>query len=140
MDYLHDEGFFASTMAMCALASARAHDGALYTTRWAPHQLAWPPSEVFWTAAKESIPRDLANAGGTEYMRATAILSIVSIQHGQIQGMQQYLGIYHTLATMDGLQDEKFWPKDLDPITVEIRRRMVCFAIFHCFVNATLWC
>ncbi|BCS23705.1 putative C6 transcription factor [Aspergillus puulaauensis] len=124
MDYLHDDGFFASTMAMCALASARARDGALYTTRWTPHQLASPPSEVFWTAAKESIPRDLANARGTEYMRASAILSIASIQHGQIHGMQQYLGIYHTLATMDGLQDEKFWPKDLDPITVEIRRRM----------------
>lgn len=125
LDYLHDEGFFASTMAMCALASARARDGALYTARWTPQQLASPPSEVFWTAAKESIPRDLATAKGTEYMRACAILSIASIQHGQIQGMQQYLGTYHTLATMDGLQDEKFWPKDLDPIVVEIRRRMV---------------
>lgn len=58
-------------------------------------------------------------------MRACAILSIASIQHGQIQGMQQYLGLYHTIATMDGLQDEKFWPKDLDPVTIEIRRRMV---------------
>ncbi|KAL4810618.1 hypothetical protein BDV18DRAFT_155231 [Aspergillus unguis] len=124
MEYLHDEGFFASTMAMCALASARARDGALYTTRWNSQQLANPPSEVFWTAAKESIPQDLATARGTEYMRACAILSIASIQHGHIQGMQQYLGMYHTLATMDGLQDEKFWPKDLDPIIVEIRRRM----------------
>ncbi|KAL4781657.1 fungal-specific transcription factor domain-containing protein [Aspergillus varians] len=124
MDYLHDEGFFASTMAMCALASARARDGALYSTRWSPHQLASPPSEVFWAAARESIPHDLATARGTEYMRACALLSIASIQHGQIHGMQQYLGIYHTLATMDGLQDEKFWPKDLDPITTEIRRRL----------------
>ena len=140
MDYLHDEGLFASTMAMCALASARARDGALYTMRWDPHQLASPPSEVFCTAAKESIPRDLANARSTEYMRACAILSIASIQHGQIHGMQQYLGIYHTLATMEGLQDEKFWPKDLDPISVEIRRRMVCLASSRCFVSATPWC
>ncbi|KAL4995955.1 hypothetical protein BDV10DRAFT_202648 [Aspergillus recurvatus] len=124
MDYLHDGGFFASTMAMCALASARARDGALYSSRWNSRQLANPPSEVFWMAAKESIPRDLAIARGTEYMRACAILSIASIQHGQIQSMQQYLGMYHTLATMDGLQDEKFWPKDLDPVTIEIRRRM----------------
>jgi hypothetical protein len=125
MDYLHDDGFFASTMAMCALASARARDGALYSSRWNSRQLANPPSEIFCMAAKESIPRDLAAAKGTEYMRACAILSIASIQHGQIQGMQQYLGMYHTLAAMDGLHDEKFWPKDLDPVTIEIRRRMV---------------
>ncbi|KAL4812995.1 fungal-specific transcription factor domain-containing protein [Aspergillus spinulosporus] len=124
MDYLHDDGFFASTMAMCALASARARDGALYSSRWSSRQLANPSSEIFCMAAKESIPRDLAAAKGTEYMRACAILSIASIQHGQIRGMQQYLGMYHTLATMDGLHDEKFWPKDLDPITIEIRRRM----------------
>ncbi|KAL4928065.1 putative C6 transcription factor [Aspergillus undulatus] len=124
MDYLHDDGFFASTMAMCALTSARARDGALYSTRWSSQQLSTPPSEVFWAAAKESIPRDLSTARGTEYMRACAILSIASIQHGQIQGMQQYLGFYHTLATMDGLQDEKFWPKDLDPVVVEVRRRL----------------
>ncbi|KAL6232837.1 hypothetical protein BDW75DRAFT_11623 [Aspergillus navahoensis] len=124
LEYLHDDGFFASTMAMCALASARARDGALYSSRWSSRQLANPPSETFWMAAKESIPRDLATARGTEYMRACAILSIASIQHGQIQGMQQYLGMYHTLATMDGLQDEKFWPKDLDPVTIEIRRRI----------------
>ncbi|KAL4793114.1 hypothetical protein BDV19DRAFT_232982 [Aspergillus venezuelensis] len=124
LEYLHDDGLFASTMAMCALASARARDGALYSTRWGYHQLASPPSEVFWAAAKESIPRDLATAKGTEYMRACAILSIASIQHGQIAVMQQYLGFYHTLATMEGLQDEKFWPKDLDLVTVEIRRRL----------------
>ncbi|KAL4860860.1 hypothetical protein BDV12DRAFT_208697 [Aspergillus spectabilis] len=124
MDYLHDEGLFASTMAMCALASARARDGALYSSRWGSQLDASPPSEVFWAAAKESIPRDLAAAKGTEYMRTCAILSIASIQNGQIQGMQQYLGIYHTLAGMDGLYDEKLWPKDLDPITVEVRRRL----------------
>ncbi|KAL4940558.1 hypothetical protein BDV06DRAFT_18722 [Aspergillus oleicola] len=124
LDYLHDDGFFASTMAMCALASARARDGAMYSTRWGSQLLANPPSEVFWAAAKESIPRDLATTRGTEYMRACAILSIASIQHGQISLMQQYLGFYHTLATMEGLQDEKFWPKNLDPVVVEIRRRL----------------
>ncbi|KAL5334130.1 fungal-specific transcription factor domain-containing protein [Aspergillus crustosus] len=124
MDYLHDEGLFASTMSMCALASARARDGALYSSRWGSRLHAIPPSEIFWAAAKESIPRDLAQAKGTEYLRTCAILSIASIQNGQIQGMQQYLGMYHTLAGMDGLHDEKMWPKDLDPITVEVRRRL----------------
>ncbi|KAL3478479.1 fungal-specific transcription factor domain-containing protein [Aspergillus californicus] len=124
LEYVHDGGLFASTMAMCALTSARARDGALYSHRWSPQQLKNPPAEVFWAAAKESIPRDLAAARDTEYLRACAILSIASIQNGQIQDMQQYLGIYHTLAGMDGLHDEKLWPKGLDPIVVEIRRRM----------------
>ncbi|KAL2871227.1 putative C6 transcription factor [Aspergillus lucknowensis] len=124
LDYLKDEGLFASTMAMCALASARARDGALYSNRWSSQQLASPPSEVFWSAAKDAIPRDLATARHTEYMRACAILSIAGIQNGQIQEMQQYLGMYHTLAVMDGLHDEKLWPKDLDPVVIEIRRRL----------------
>ncbi|KAL2787879.1 fungal-specific transcription factor domain-containing protein [Aspergillus keveii] len=124
LDYLKDEGLFASTMAMCALASARARDGALYSNRLNSQQLANSPSEAFWSAAKESIPRDLSAAKDTEYMRACAILSIASIQNGQIQDMQKYLGMYHTLAVMDGLYDEKLWSKDLDPIVVEIRRRL----------------
>jgi hypothetical protein len=110
---------------MCALASARARDGALYSKRWCPSQLANPPSEVFCAAAKESIPRDLAAAKGTEYLRTCAILSIAGIQNGQIQDMQQYAGIYHTLSAMEGLHDEKLWPKDLSPVEVEVRRRMV---------------
>ncbi|KAF4241308.1 hypothetical protein CNMCM6457_006411 [Aspergillus fumigatiaffinis] len=123
-EYLKDRGLFASTMAMCALASARARDGALYSKRWCPSKLANPPSEVFCAAAKESIPRDLAAAKGTEYLRTCAILSIAGIQNGQIQDMQQYAGIYHTLSAMEGLHDEKLWPKDLSPVEVEIRRRM----------------
>ncbi|KAH1379162.1 hypothetical protein KXV95_007697 [Aspergillus fumigatus] len=123
-EYLKHRGLFASTMAMCALASARARDGALYSKRWSPSQLANPPSEVFCAAAKESIPRDLAAAKGTEYLRTCAILSIAGIQNGQIQDMQQYAGIYHTLSAMEGLHDEKLWPKDLSPVEVEVRRRM----------------
>ncbi|GFF52369.1 transcriptional activator protein acu-15 [Aspergillus udagawae] len=123
-EYLKNRGLFASTMAMCALASARARDGALYSKRWCPSQLANPPSEVFCAAAKESIPRDLAAAKGTEYLRTCAILSIAGIQNGQIQDMQQYTGIYHTLSAMEGLHDEKLWPKDLSPVEVEVRRRM----------------
>lgn len=112
-------------MAMCALASARARDGALYSSRWCHSQLSNPPSEVFCTAAKESIPRDLAVAKGVEYMRACAILSIVSIQNGQIQDMHQYAGMYHTLSVMGGLHDEKLWPKDLSHVETEVRRRLV---------------
>lgn len=125
-EYLRNQGLFASTMAVCALTSARARDGALYSNRWDPSQLASPPSEVFQMAAKDSIPKDLATANGTDYMRACAILAIASIQNGQIRAMRQYAGMYHTLLDMDGLYDEKLWPKNLNVIEIEERRRLVC--------------
>ncbi|OJI88352.1 hypothetical protein ASPTUDRAFT_50281 [Aspergillus tubingensis CBS 134.48] len=122
--HLKDQGLFASTMAMCALASARARDGGLYSNQRSRSRLSHPPPEVFWAAAKESIPRDLAAARGTEYMKACAILSIAAIQNGQIRDMHQYLGMYHTLSIMEGLHDEKLWPRDLSVVDVEVRRRL----------------
>lgn len=112
-------------MAVCSLSSARVRDGALYSNHWRASELAEPPSEAFYAAAKESLPRDLSAAKGTDYMRACAIMAIASIQNGQIRAMQQYSGIYHTLTAMEGLHDEKLWPKDLSPVDVEERRRLV---------------
>lgn len=112
-------------MAMCSLVSGRARDGALYTSRWRREELLQPPSEAFYAAAKDSIPRDLAMAKGFNYMRACAVLAIASIQNSQIKNMQKYSGIYHTLTLMEGLHDEKLWPKDISPIEVEERRRLV---------------
>ncbi|KAJ5583395.1 hypothetical protein N7535_002015 [Penicillium sp. DV-2018c] len=123
-EHLRDPGLFASTMAVCALVSGRARDGALFTKRWHRDELAEPPSEAFYAAAKDSIPRDLAAAKGINYMRACAILAIASIQYGQIKNMQKYSGMYHTLVSMEGLYDEKLWPKDLSPIETEERRRL----------------
>jgi len=113
-------------MAVCALVSGRARDGALFTNRWHRDELAEPPSEAFYAAAKDSIPRDLATAKGINYMRACAILAIASIQNGQIKNMQKYSGMYHTLTSLEGLHDEKLWPKHLRPIEIEERRRLVC--------------
>lgn len=125
-EHLHNQGLFASTMAVCCLASGRARDGALYTTRWRREELLEPPSDAFYAAAKDSLPRDLAAAKGMNYMRACAILAIASLQNGQIKNMQKYSGMYHTLTTMEGFHDEKLWPKDISPIEVEERRRLVC--------------
>jgi hypothetical protein len=112
-------------MAACALASGRARDGALYSTRWHLSDLSEPPSEVFYAAAKDAIPKDLSMAKGMSFMRACAILAIASIQNGQIKAMQQFSGYYHTLIAMEGLYDEKLWPKQLNPIEIEERRRLV---------------
>lgn len=124
-EHLQNQGLFASTMAVCSLVSGRARDGALYSTRWRREELLEPPSEAFYAAAKDSLPRDLAAARGMNYMRACAILAIASIQNGQIKNMQKYSGMYHTLTTMEGLHDEKLWPKDIGPIETEERRRLV---------------
>jgi hypothetical protein len=90
-----------------------------------------PPSEAFFAAARDSIPRDLVAAKGIHYMRACAILAIASIQNGQVKCMQKYSGLYHTLTSMEGFHDEKLWPKDLSPIEIEERRRLVwAFAVY----------
>ncbi|KAJ5495894.1 hypothetical protein N7539_001010 [Penicillium diatomitis] len=123
-EHLRDQGLFASTMAVCALASGKARDGALYSSRWRREELIEPPSEAFYAAAKDTFPRDLALARGFNYMRACAILAIASIQNGQIKNLQKYSGMYHTLTTMEGLHDEKLWPKDIGIIETEERRRL----------------
>ncbi|OJJ94860.1 hypothetical protein ASPACDRAFT_82332 [Aspergillus aculeatus ATCC 16872] len=122
--HLCNQGLFASTMAACSLVAGRARDGALYSNRWDREELIDPPSEAFFIAARDSIPRDLVAAKGIHYMRACAILAIASIQNGQIKDMQKYSGLYHTLASMDGLYDEKLWPKDLRTVETEERRRL----------------
>lgn len=124
-EHLTNQGLFASTMAVCSLVSGRARDGALYSNRWHREELLEPPSEAFYAAAKDALPRDLAAAKGMNYMRACAILAIASIQNGHIKNMQKYSGIYHTLTSMEGLHDEKLWPKDISPIETEERRRLV---------------
>jgi hypothetical protein len=130
--HLYDQGLFASTMAVCSLVAGRARDGALYSNRWDREELIDPPSETFFLAAKDSIPRDLVAAKGIHYMRACAILAIASIQNGQIKDMQKYSGLYHTLTSIDGLHDEKLWPNDLSPVETEERRRLVWNIPFIC--------
>lgn len=123
--HLRNQGLFASTMAVCSLVSGRVRDGALYSNRWDRDELIDPPSEAFFAAARDSIPRDLIAVKGIHYMRACAILAIASIQNGHIKDMQKYSGLYHTLTSIDGLYDEELWPKDLSPIETEERRRLV---------------
>lgn len=61
----------------------------------------------------------------SEYVRATALLAITSIQQGDIQRMMQHLGNYVTLSTTIGLYDERRWPSSITCIEVEERRRLV---------------
>ncbi|KFY39550.1 hypothetical protein V495_05891 [Pseudogymnoascus sp. VKM F-4514 (FW-929)] len=123
--YLSDRGLFAVVMAICALASARARDGALIPGQWAASHFNHPSSESFYSAARDVTPHlDLSAMEGIDWMRMCALLSLLGIQDGNINVMHQYLGLYHTLAAMDGLHDEKNWPKDIGIVEIEERRRL----------------
>lgn len=113
-------------MAICALASARARDGALFPGQWDPSHFRHPSSESFYSAARDVTPHlNLSAMEGINWMRMCALLSLLGIQNGNISVMHQYLGLYHTLAAIDGLHDEKNWPKDIGIVEIEERRRLV---------------
>lgn len=124
-DYLTDHSFFADIMSICALASARVRDGALFPGRRDVIRLQEPAPEIFFTAAKEAIPEDLVRMKGLDWMRTCAMMAIFGIQVGRIDILHQYLGMYHTLVSMDNLHDEKNWPKDIGIVETELRRRLV---------------
>ena len=83
------------------------------------------PSETFFKAVKDHLPKDLTAARELDYMRACALLSITSIQYGDIEAMQLYLGHYFTLVGIHKFHDEAYWPKNITNIEVEERRRLV---------------
>tara|TARA_R110002003_G_scaffold39_16_gene2548 strand:- start:7162 stop:7593 length:432 start_codon:yes stop_codon:yes gene_type:complete len=125
-DYLTDRGFFASLMAACALASARGRDGALYGPTKDASYIDTVPSETFYTAVQDTLSKDLIVARDFNYLRACALLAITSIQYGDIEAMQLYLGHYFTLAGIHRFHDESYWPKAITNIEIEERRRLVC--------------
>ncbi|TVY23021.1 Xylanolytic transcriptional activator [Lachnellula hyalina] len=123
-EYLTNYSFFADIMSICALASSRARDGALFPGRWDTNRFHEPSSEVFFTAAREALPRDLSAMKGLDWMRTCVVLALYGIQVSNIDIMHQYLGIYHTLVNIDSLHDEKNWPKNIGIVEIEMRRRL----------------
>lgn len=126
-EYLTNHAFFTDVMAVCALSSARVRDGALFPGRWDPEYFQNPLSEVFFAAAKESMPQDLSAMRGLDWLRACGLLALYGIQVGRIGVMHQYLALYRSLVDMDGLHDENNWPKGIGIVETELRRRQVCF-------------
>ncbi|OQN95160.1 hypothetical protein B0A48_18784 [Cryoendolithus antarcticus] len=123
-DHLTDRGFFASVMGACALASARARDGALHEYTSFPKDGPVQQSEIFFSAAAEAIPKDLNKATGIGYIRACALLALTSVQYGQIASMHQYLGHFCTIFAVQHLHDELHWPLELTIVDREERRRL----------------
>ncbi|TVY51634.1 hypothetical protein LCER1_G007283, partial [Lachnellula cervina] len=138
-EYLTNHSFFADIMSICALASSRARDGALFPGRWNIDCFQEPSSEVFFTAAREALPRDMSAMKGLDWMRTCVTLALYGIQVSKIDIMHQYLGVYHTLVSMDSLHDENNWPKGIGIVEIEMRRRLF-WSIYQLEVSAsTTW-
>jgi hypothetical protein len=128
-EYLTNQSFSAVILGLCALAAARARDGALSSHGWNPEYFKNPLAEVYFTAADEVMRRGvskmMALGEGLDWMRACALLALYGIQIGEEGIAHQYLGMYHSLVSIDGLQDEKNWPKHIGIVETELRRRLV---------------
>lgn len=136
-DYNRQKPFYAAVMGVCALASARVRDGALYSTNWDQEVLSPTSTSSFFSAAAEAIPHDPdANSADIDWLRAAALLTVAALQNGQPRKMQHFLGVYNTLVRSDGLHDEKNWKVPMTILEREERRRLV--RLDHsCFVACT---
>ena len=123
-DHLSDRGFFASVMAACALASARARDGAIIDDRKLPKYGLEQQSEIFYSGAACAILKDFNKAQGLSYLRACGLLAVTAMQFGQIASMHQYLGHFCTLSAMQQFHDEAQWPQNITMIEREESRRL----------------
>lgn len=126
-------------MAACALASARARDGAVISSRWKQADLKDPTSQVFHDAARAALPIDVITAYQHDCLRAQALLALTAIQNGQIRTMHQQLGRYHALVAMDGNHDERNWPSDTGVVEIEERRRIFWSMYTFDIYTAIVW-
>lgn len=135
-------GFFAAIMAACALTSARVRDGAY--SGYISDDLRKPEtsSEIFFTAAKESLMQEYGRIGTehvVEHIKAYSLLALTSIQYGSRVDVQQYLGKGFTLAAMYRFYDEKCWPSELTESQRETYRRVYWATYTLDVYSAVVW-
>lgn len=113
-------------MAVCALVSARVRDQALFNPSFDVGELTEVQSETFYAAAVQASDElGIQKTQNLDSLRACALLALTAVQYGRIREMQAFLGRYHMLIAMDGLQDESNWPPNLGIVETEERRRLV---------------
>lgn len=110
-------------MAACALASARARDGAL-TFVVAQEQNAMPP-EMFYSASQEGLPKELLHCQDLDFLRAHALLALASLQDAKVAELHMYIGLFFTIVSINQWHDETRWPLELQPVEKEEFRRLV---------------
>ncbi|KIH91278.1 hypothetical protein SPBR_01374 [Sporothrix brasiliensis 5110] len=150
LEHVSNRAFFCSVMAACALASARARDGALSSSTSGGGISASPgsaasgtsiemPPEMFYAAAEEALPKDILQCRDFDYLRALALLSIASIQDAKIAVMQKYIGHYFTLLAINQWHDEANWSPGLTPTEIEERRRLYWSTYTLDVFTAIIW-
>lgn len=134
-------GFFAAIMAACALVSARIDDGAIPSMHVAKLTRPKPSTDVFFAAACDAIAKDLNKCTGLDFMTACTLLAVTCIQRGELSGMQQHLGTFFTLVSMQRFYDERFWPNSMTSNEVELCRRVYwCTYALDIYVSAVWNC
>lgn len=123
-DYMTDPSFFACTMTLCALASARAADGALFPGRWNSQMLRMPPANFFLGAAKSVMARELCSLKGLNWLRTCGLIALYGVQINNVTIINGYLGMYYSLVSIDNLHHEENWPKDMGILDRELMRRL----------------
>ncbi|ETN42793.1 uncharacterized protein HMPREF1541_01951 [Cyphellophora europaea CBS 101466] len=125
-EYTSDRHLFSTTMALCALVSARVQDQALFNTSYDMEELTKVPCETFYEAAVQASVDVTTETSiqSLDLLRTCALLSLTAVQCGKIRDMQRFLGRYHTLVAMDRLQDESNWPTGIGIVETEERRRL----------------
>nr|XP_018264937.1 uncharacterized protein I303_03119 [Kwoniella dejecticola CBS 10117]OBR87095.1 hypothetical protein I303_03119 [Kwoniella dejecticola CBS 10117] len=119
--YTKSRSFYCLTMAVCAMSSARLRDGAPKECHLRYDTI---PSETYYQAVISSFPTDLSKALCFDYKRTKVLVSMLFIQYGDISKAILHIGDYCTLISMDGFNDESRWPKGLNTIEIEERRRL----------------
>ncbi|BGP57374.1 hypothetical protein JCM8202v2_005015 [Rhodotorula sphaerocarpa] len=137
-DHLRQRPFYGAAMAAAALALARIRDSAPSTHSLSAVEIsALPTAEALFAASEGAIPKDLSDAQDFDYVRASALLALVSIQFARPRKLQQHLGTYWTLCSINRLHDEQQWVSTLSVSQKEERRR-VLWSMYTLDIFATL--
>ncbi|KAL2061813.1 hypothetical protein VTL71DRAFT_7191 [Oculimacula yallundae] len=115
---------YATVMAMCAITSARIKHGALFPHRSIPDLLDLPDPEAYFLAAEKALSKRIRTRKGLDLMRVCALLALYGMQVGRKDTMYKYLDVYDEMATGATFHNEERWPKCINIIEVEFRRRL----------------
>ncbi|RJE24629.1 hypothetical protein PHISCL_03053 [Aspergillus sclerotialis] len=123
--YTQDRSFFATTMAVCATASARLRAGApLPPSSPTFDRIVIPSSEVFYSACLDSLPILTAGHADFNFMRTEALLGMLCLQYDGLDGCHTHLHRYLAMCSEIGFSNERNWPSNLTEIEVQERRRL----------------
>ncbi|OJJ38305.1 hypothetical protein ASPWEDRAFT_168219 [Aspergillus wentii DTO 134E9] len=124
--YRSDWGLFIVTMAVCALAAGRLHDGIAMPPD--PHPLRFEAvtlSSECYNAAVKAIPSDITEAiEWYPLMKAKALLASACLQNGELKRAVAHGGDYISISLSRGFHDEENWPGNLTEIEKQERRRL----------------